>query len=218
MTLSLADWKLTESQIAHAFDWGRSEPYFQRHAQTAQNLLLEKIKNAGSLKELKNTWNHLDVGSQHLLRKVLTPCKIKVIDKIFFIAKKKLKKIERSVVPAEAKEEGKVAIIQSTGTKLAKHLGLIETESEPSTNTASSSVSPPKELKPVKSLKELRRLYETLYEMLQSTQQYERCVKLQKKFKSRRMDVKRLIQNGEKKIARQLIVCTSKEFLTTFEK
>ncbi|CAL1276564.1 unnamed protein product [Larinioides sclopetarius] len=184
----------------------------------SQNLLLEKINSARSLKELKNIWNHLDVGSQVLLRKVLTPCKIKVIDKIFFIAKKKLKKIERWNVSAEDKEEGKISIVHSTGTKLAKHLGLIETESESSTSIASSPVSPPKELKPVKSLKELRRLYETLYEMLQSTQQYGRCIKLQKKFKSRRMDVKRLIQNGEKKIARQLIVCTSKEFLSTFKK
>ncbi|KAF8764113.1 uncharacterized protein LOC129965932 [Argiope bruennichi] len=183
----------------------------------AQTLLLEKIRNAGSLKKLKNIWNNLDVGSQVMLRKVLTPYKIKAIDGIFHIAKSKLQKIKQSDVSDDVKKEQKDAVIQSTGIKLAKHLGLIKTEPETSTDAASSSVLPVNKLKPAKSLKEFRILYETLYEMLLSTQQYEKCDKLQKKFKRRRSDIKQLSQNNEKQLAKELLICTSKEFLIRFK-
>ncbi|GFY44852.1 uncharacterized protein TNIN_260331 [Trichonephila inaurata madagascariensis] len=181
----------------------------------SQKILLERINNAMDLKTLMVIWNNIDVNSQVLLPN-LKPSKIRLIDKLFLLAEKKIKRLKVSPLSVHGKHIKMVAITKLTATKLTKHLGLID-DSGTLDNLSSCANQSVEELKPVKTFKKLKALYKNLYQILQTSQQYDKCHTLKKIFRSRKADIKLLIKNGEKMCARKLIFCTSKVFLTRFQ-
>ncbi|GIY72282.1 DUF4477 domain-containing protein [Caerostris darwini] len=182
----------------------------------SQNILLEKIKRAKNFKSLKVIWDNLDISSEAILQ-LLTPHKIRQIDKIFLQAKNKIKNLKQSNQTTGARRKQVISVTKLTGIKFAKQLGLVGTKSHNFDDEANSSHLQIGELKPVKTFKKLKQLYNTLYHILQSSQQYKNCDKLKKLFRSRKGDIKLLIQSGEKVTAKKLIFCTSKVFLTRFQ-
>ncbi|PRD26102.1 UNVERIFIED_CONTAM: hypothetical protein NCL1_39043 [Trichonephila clavipes] len=192
----------------------RSTPK-RNHLTQSQKILLERINNAMDLKTLMVIWNNIDVNSQVLLPNLI-PSKIRLIDRLFLLAEKKIKRLKVSPFSVHAKHIKMVAITKLTATKLTKHLGLTN-DSDTLDNLSSYANQSVEDLKPVRTFKKLKALYNNLYQILQTSQQYDKCHALKKIFKSRKADIKLLIKNGEKMCARKLIFCTSKVFLTRFQ-
>ncbi|GFR02975.1 DUF4477 domain-containing protein [Trichonephila clavata] len=175
----------------------------------SQKILLERINNAMDLKTLMVIWNNIDVNSQVLLPK-LKPSKIRLIDKLFLLAEKKIKRLKVSPLSIHVKHIKMMAITKLTATKLMKHLGLTDDESDTLDSLSSCANQSVEDLKPVKTFKKLKALYNSLYQILQTSQQYDKCHALKKIYRSRKADIKLLIKNGEKMCAKKLIFCTSK--------
>ena len=71
-------------------------------------------------------------------------------------------------------------------------------------------------LVPVKSIKELRLLYEQLKKILEFNNETKKLKSLKTIFTHRIADIKHLRDSGERKLSKKLTYCTSKEFLALY--
>ncbi|GFT21715.1 DUF4477 domain-containing protein [Trichonephila clavipes] len=124
----------------------RSTPK-RNHLTQSQKILLERINNAMDLKTLMVIWNNIDVNSQVLLPNLI-PSKIRLIDRLFLLAEKKIKRLKVSPFSVHAKHIKMVAITKLTATKLTKHLGLTN-DSDTLDNLSSYANQSVEDLKPV---------------------------------------------------------------------
>uniref|UniRef100_A0A2L2Y6S3 Nucleolus and neural progenitor protein-like N-terminal domain-containing protein n=1 Tax=Parasteatoda tepidariorum TaxID=114398 RepID=A0A2L2Y6S3_PARTP len=182
----------------------------QQKFSKAQKVLLKRIKRAEDIKELKVIWENLDLSAQNLLLQAVTPVKIRLIDKMFLKARRKISVLKKSSVTESEKKSDRDNIINLTRLKFATFLGLLHQPKEKvKKNTAMV-------IKPVKTEEALIELYNTIYFKLQSAQKYDKCAKLKKIFKKRKAVMKILEESGEEKVIKKLILKTSKLFISDF--
>lgn len=142
--------------------------------------------------------------------------KIGKINNMFDVFRQELNKVKSERLTNEERKKQNKQIRKKYRIKFSRLLHLIPKKSETIQNSSNNIYHSPKNPKPVKTLDGLINLYKELYAQLESAKCSKKCRKLQKMFKSRKSDIELLLDNNEEKLAKQLIVCTSKILLTKY--
>lgn len=132
---------------------------------------------------------------------------------MFVVFRQELNQVKSQRLTDEERKKQNKQVRKKYRTKFCRLLHLIPKQTETIHN---SSCPPPAERKPVKTLHNLIKLYKVLLAQLESASEVKLCKKLKKMFKDRKSDIELLLQNNEDKLAKQLIVCTSKILLTKY--
>lgn len=175
---------------------------------------MQRIKEAKTYKQLLKILKDIEEWSNVGAIPKLTEKRRSRILKLFARCHQELKLIKSKSLSEDQRNTRKKKIVKKYKTQFCKLLRLTPEQPEATEVLPASAVL--EAVQKPKNLKELVSLYNYLYSQLESASASKKCGKLKKMFKSRKSDIKLLLSNGEKGLAKQLIACTTKILLTKY--